>query len=230
MVPRSPPLKPMENNSAFCIATSRKQAGCMVDGLKASAFTPLEVSVLLPAIDRDLSAEGSDNEIGAVRLGATESGEASGPLGWVPGYHALDIPGAGLFIAAGWVGEALNHSAARAGLGAIAGALMELGFPETEAVRYEGKLKGGDIVLGARARNAAAQAGAQEIFLAAGARDVCASGPTFTSRLDSSPPAAVWPDSIDVYQKAGARTVSLPIETDQRGAAAAAFAPSVAVG
>src|SRR5204862_6541216 len=79
--------------------------------------------------------------------GASAGGLLGGTLGLLAGIGALAIPGVGPLIAAGPLLAALSGAAAGAAVGGLTGALVGLGIPEMEAKHYEGKLKGGNILL-----------------------------------------------------------------------------------
>ena len=86
---------------------------------------------------------------------------------------ALAIPGLGPFIAAGPLLAALSGAAAGA-TGGVSGALVGMGIPEIEAKRYEGKIKGGNILISVHTENSDMQKRAEEIFKTARAHDICA--------------------------------------------------------
>jgi uncharacterized membrane protein len=67
---------------------------------------------------------------------------------------------------------ALSGAAAGAALGGIAGALVGLGIPEIEAKKYEGKVRGGNILLAIHADDSERQKRAEEVLQLGGAHDV----------------------------------------------------------
>jgi outer membrane lipoprotein SlyB len=78
----------------------------------------------------------------------------------------------GPFIAAGPIMAALSGAAAGAALGGLAGALIGMGIPEYEAKRYEGKIKGGNVLISVHAENSTERDRARNIFEEAGAEDI----------------------------------------------------------
>jgi len=66
----------------------------------------------------------------------------------------------------------LSGAAAGAAVGGLTGALVGLGIPEIEAKRYEGKVKGGNILLSVHVRTSDQQKRAETILKQAGAQDV----------------------------------------------------------
>ena len=129
-----------------------------------------------------------------------------GGLGWLVGIGALAIPGVGPFIAAGPIMAALAGAAVGAAAGGLTGALIGLGIPEYEAKRYEGRIKGGGILLSVhtddsdwtkRAKDILEQTGAQDISSTSEARaDFAKSDKPMprTRSLRSVEPGAVDPD------------------------------------
>ena len=63
--------------------------------------------------------------------------------------------------------------AAGATVGGVTGALVGLGIPEIEAKRYEGKIRGGNLLVSVHTENADEVKRAEQIFKAARADDIC---------------------------------------------------------
>jgi hypothetical protein len=78
---------------------------------------------------------------------------------------------------------ALSGAAAGAAVGGIAGALIGMGIPEIEAKKYEGKLRGGNILIAAHVDDGDEEKRAKEIFRREGAHDI-------SSTSESSVPKA----------------------------------------
>jgi hypothetical protein len=85
---------------------------------------------------------------------------------------SLAIPGVGPFIAAGPVMAALGGVAVGAAMGGLTGALVGLGLPEYEATKYEGRIRGGGILIAVHAEAGAEEDRAREIFARVGAHDI----------------------------------------------------------
>jgi len=173
----------MSKKSVFCIATSRTQAEQIVDRLKVANFSNNDISVLFPdkETNRDFAHEKHTKAPEGAVTGAGTGGALGGALGWLVGIGALAIPGVGPFIAAGPIMAALGGAAIGAAAGGLTGALIGMGIPELEAKRYEGKIKEGNILISVHTENSDEISRAKEIFKAAGAQDICATG-------ESSPP------------------------------------------
>jgi len=160
--------------AVFCIAKSELQAIDIVDGLKASGFSSGDVSVLFPdkGSSRDFAHEQKTKAPEGATAGASTGGVLGGALGWLAGIGSLAIPGLGPFIAAGPIMGALSGAAAGAAVGGIAGALIGMGIPEHEAKLYEGKVRGGNILISVHTEDSTERRRAKEVFESAGADDV----------------------------------------------------------
>jgi len=158
----------------FCIAKSELQAIDIVDGLKASGFSSGDVSVLFPdkGASRDFAHEQKTKAPEGAAAGAGTGGVLGGALGWLAGIGTLAIPGLGPFIAAGPIMGALSGAAAGAAVGGVAGALIGMGIPEHEAKLYEGKVRGGNILISVHTEDRAERQRAKEVFEGAGAENV----------------------------------------------------------
>jgi len=164
----------MANRAVFCIAKSELQAIDIVDGLKASGFSSGDVSVLFPdkGASRDFAHEQKTKAPEGATAGASTGGVLGGALGWLAGIGTLAIPGLGPFIAAGPIMGALSGAAAGAAVGGIAGALIGMGIPEHEAKLYEGKVRGGNILISVHTEDGEERRRAKDVFEGAGAEDV----------------------------------------------------------
>ena len=92
------------------------------------------------------------------------------------GWHRESvIPGVGPFIAAGPIMGALGGAVGGA-TGGIIGALVGLGIPEYEAKRYEGKIRGGNILISVHTDDSGQRKRAKEIFEQAHAEDISSTG------------------------------------------------------
>jgi hypothetical protein len=70
----------------------------------------------------------------------------------------------------------LSGAAVGAAVGGLTGALIGLGIPEYEAMRYEGKIRDGNILISVHAENSEQTKRAKQIFKDAGAQDIASSG------------------------------------------------------
>jgi hypothetical protein len=163
-----------KNIAVFGIYPDQLTAEDAVDTLKDTGFRSTDISVLFP--DNQGSKDFAHERHTKAPEGAITGGGSGmvlgGALGWLAGIGALAIPGVGPFIAAGPVMAMLGGIGVGGAIGGIAGALIGLGIPEYEAKRYEGRIKGGGILLSVhcddpdwarRAKNILNQTGAEDI-------------------------------------------------------------------
>ena len=164
----------MANRAVFCIAKSELQAIDIVDGLKASGFSSGDVSVLFPdkGASRDFAHEQKTKAPEGATAGASTGGVLGGALGWLAGIGTLAIPGLGPFIAAGPIMAALAGAGVGGAVGGLTGALVGMGIPEHEAKLYEGKVRGGNILISVHTEDGEERRRAKDVFEGAGAEDV----------------------------------------------------------
>jgi hypothetical protein len=174
--------------AVFGIVHTYDQALNVVNQLKSAGFSNNDISVLLPdkGGTKDFAHEQHTKAPEGATTGATTGGILGGALGWLAGIGALAIPGVGPFVAAGPIMAALSGAAVGGTLGGITGALIGMGIPEYEAKRYEGKVKGGNILISVHSENSDEIKRAKELLERAGAEDIAVGGEAGMS--DSSRP------------------------------------------
>jgi hypothetical protein len=167
-----------KNSAAFGIYSSNATAEAAVDQLTAAGFSNQDVSVLMS--DKQGSKEFASEKNTKAPEGATTGvgvgGAVGGTLGLLAGIGALAIPGVGPLIAAGPIMAALAGLGVGGAVGGIVGALVGMGIPEYEAKRYEGRVKGGGILLSVHCDSSDEISRAKEILKATGAEDIASSG------------------------------------------------------
>jgi hypothetical protein len=178
----------MSKKSVLCITTSEAQASLIVDRLKDDGFSNNDISVLFPdkTGTRDFAVEKGTKAPEGAAAGAGTGAVLGGALGWLAGIGALAIPGVGPFVAAGPIAAALSGAAVGGAVGGLAGALVGLGIPEYEAKRYEGKIKGGGILISVHTDNGDEVKRAKQIFEEAKAQDISATGEANVSGSQSA--------------------------------------------
>jgi|SRR5215469_9809744 len=164
--------------AVFCIAKTEEQAVRIVDQLKEEGFSSDDVSVLFPdrAGSRDFAHEQHTKAPEGAAAGAIAGGILAGAVGWLVGIGSLAIPGVGPLIAAGPIMAALSGLAAGGAVGGLTGALVGLGIPEYEAKQYEGKVKGGNILISVHAEDSKERNAAKETFERCHADDISYTG------------------------------------------------------
>jgi hypothetical protein len=164
----------MANTAVFGIFPDRLSTENAVAALREAGFRSTDISVLVPenAGTKDLAHEKNTKAPEGVATGATSGAVLGGTLGWLVGIGALAIPGLGPFIAAGPVVAALAGVGAGGAVGGVTGALIGLGIPEYEAKRYEGRVKGGGVLLSVHSDNSDWTKRAKDILENTGATDI----------------------------------------------------------
>src|SRR6187551_4052596 len=165
-----------KNKSVVGIVDDEARAESMVVALQSAGFSRNDISVLFPDKrgTKDFAHEPNTKAPEGAVAGAAGGGALGGTIGLLAGIGALAIPGLGPFIAAGPLMAALSGAAAGAALGGITGALVGMGIPEIEAKKYEGKVRGGNLLVAVHVDNSDEQKRAVEILKRANAHDVTA--------------------------------------------------------
>jgi hypothetical protein len=170
----------MNSKAVIGLVPTLTQAEEAVAELQSAGFASNDISVLLPDKQgtRDFAHEKHTKAPEGAVAGTTAGGAIGGTLGLLAGIGAIAIPGLGPFIAAGPIMAALSGAAAGAAVGGVTGALIGMGIPELEAKQYEGKIRGGNILLSIHAEDAEERSRAKRILEARGATDISTAGAT----------------------------------------------------
>src|SRR5262245_55338255 len=178
----------MGKKAVFCIARDLPQAARIVDELKSAGFSNNDISVLFPDKDtsRDFAHEHSTKAPEGAATGGAVGGVLGGTLGWLVGVGTLTIPGVGPFIAAGPLMAALGGAAVGGAAGGLLGGLVGMGIPEFEAKRYEGKIRGGNVLVSVHSESSDETKRAKTIFERAGAEDISTAGEAGVSDKDKA--------------------------------------------
>jgi hypothetical protein len=139
----------MANTAVFGLYATRGQVEQAVDELRAAGFRNTDISALFPENvgTKDFAIEKDTKAPEGTTAGVVTGGVIGGTLGWLVGIGMLAIPGVGPLLAAGPIVAALTGLGVGGAVGGIAGALIGMGIPEYEAKRYEGRVRGGSILL-----------------------------------------------------------------------------------
>lgn len=156
------------------ILESHAQAETVVATLTQEGIPGRDISVLFPdkGGTQDFAHEHNTKGPEGAVAGGSAGGVLGGTIGLLAGIGALAIPGLGPFIAAGPLMATLSGAAAGAALGGLTGALVGMGIPEVEAKVYEGKVRGGNILIAVHVESSEARKRAEDILTRVGARDV----------------------------------------------------------
>jgi hypothetical protein len=172
----------------MCMLQTYSQAEVTVEKLHAAGFLSDDISVLFADKrgTRGFAFQHSTKVPEGAIAGVGTGGVVGGTLGLLAGIGALAIPGVGPLIAAGPVMATLSGMAAGATVGGVAGALVGFGIPEIEAKRYEGKVRGGSILVAVHTERPDEVTRAERIFREVRGQDVCS---TMEAGVPSSSPA-----------------------------------------
>lgn len=167
-----------KNIAVFGIYPTYSGVESGVEALKAAGFRNTDISVLLPENvgSKDFAHEHDTKAPEGAATGAGTGAVVGGALGWLAGIGALAIPGLGPFIAAGPIMAALAGVGVGGAVGGVTGALIGMGMPEYVAVRYEGRVKKGGILLSVHTDNSDWKKRAKDILERTGAEDISSSG------------------------------------------------------
>src|SRR5687767_11632608 len=176
-----------KNKTVIGILEDQIQAENVVTQLQGAGFAGNDISVLFPDKrgTKDFAHEHNTKAPEGAVAGVAGGGVVGGTIGLLAGIGALAIPGLGPFIAAGPLMAALSGAAAGAAIGGITGALIGLGIPEIEAKKYEGKLKGGNILVAVSVATSEQVNRAKEILRREGADDISSTTEASVPRAES---------------------------------------------
>jgi hypothetical protein len=167
-------MEKSKNKAVFGIYSSVPHAEGAVDRLIANGFANGDVSVLLPdnQSTRDFAHHKDTKAPEGTTTGVAAGGVLGGTLGILAGIGTLAIPGLGPFIAAGPIMAGLAGLGVGGAVGGLIGALVGMGIPEYEAKRYEGRVKGGGILLSVHCDTSNEIDRAKKVLESTGAEDI----------------------------------------------------------
>jgi hypothetical protein len=144
-----------KNIAVFGIYPHRASFEYALDALQKGGFRNTDVSVLLQENPgtKDLVTEKSTKAPEGATTGAGSGAVVGGALGWLAGIGTFAIPALGPFLIAGPVVATLAGIGVGGTLGGLAGALVGLGTPEYVAIRYQGRVEKGGILLSVHCDN-----------------------------------------------------------------------------
>ncbi len=166
------------HSSAFAIFTTTARAEAAVDRLAAAGFSGRDLSVLLcdKGEPREFVTEQNTKAPEGATAGAGVGGVVGGTLGLLVGIGALAIPGLGPLIVAGPIMTSLAGLGIGGAVGGLVGALVGMGIPEFEAKLYDGRVRGGAVLLAVRCADADQVLQAKHLLKDLGAEDIATSG------------------------------------------------------
>jgi hypothetical protein len=169
------PTSPRERSYVVMgIFQSRTAMENGIADLRVNGFVNGDISALIPQPEsvHDFGHTAGTKAPEGVSAGVAVGAVAGGMLGWLVGAGTLAIPGFGALIAAGPIVAALAGLGGGSAIGGIAGGLIGFGFPEYEAKRYEGQVKGGGLLISVHCIDSDWRDKAKGILERAGATDI----------------------------------------------------------
>lgn len=177
-----------KNTAVFGIYPTEGDAERAVDSLTTAGFPAANISVLLPDLrgTRDFAHVKETKAPEGATTGVAAGGVLGGALGVLVGIGALAIPGLGPLVAAGPIVAGLAGLGAGGAVGGLFGALVGMGIPEYEARRYEGRVKGGGVLLSVHCDTSDQVSRAKDVLKASGAEDIASTGESAGIRPQAS--------------------------------------------
>jgi hypothetical protein len=176
-----------KNTAVFGIYKTIGHAERAVEVLTTAGFPSNNISVLLTDAQttHDFAHEKNTKAPEGVTAGAATGGIIGGTLGLLVGLGALVIPGIGPLLAAGPIVATLAGVGAGGAAGGIIGALVGMGIPEYEALRYEGHVKNGGVLMSVHCDTSKEITRATELMRGTGAEDISSTGETASAHASS---------------------------------------------
>ncbi len=163
----------MSYRSVYCTTASHARAHLVIHRLNEIEFPHEETSVLFLDLEKEESVVVGSPKTKLTpqnaRLNKIPSSTTAYPeLGETASTQTILVPGVGSLVAVGPVAAIMNDAATYG----IAGGLREFGVPESEASRYEARLKEGHVFLAIRTENPDKSDLVRGLFAAEGAEDI----------------------------------------------------------
>ncbi len=167
-----------KNTAVYGIYVDRAQVELAVEKLKMEGFRNTDISVLFPQSTgtKDFAHEKNTKAPEGAATGAGSGAVVGGVLGWLAGIGLLAIPGVGPFVAAGPIVAALAGAGVGGTVAGLVGAMIGMGIPEYEAKLYEGRVKGGGILLAVHCEDSNWVRRGKDIMKQTGAEDIASTG------------------------------------------------------
>ncbi len=161
-------------HSVFGIFSDQASLEQAVERLKSNHFKKSDISVLMPSQKEghDIVFQKHSKAPEGVSTGSATGVAMGGVFGWLLGAGILTVPGLGAFTAAGPIMGAIAGAGLGGTIGGIAGGLIGLGIPEYEAIRFEGFLKEGGLLLTVHVDNSKWERNAKKILKDYGAKNI----------------------------------------------------------
>ena len=168
----------MSYRSVFCTVSSPAQANRVISALNAIEFPRSDISALfIDSPPREAVASGQVKTV-AKQKSTSAASERVG-LDGIKALNLLPIPGIEQLMAAGLVAAAFSDAEEDG----VAGGLIAFGVPDSEAGRYEGRIKEGHVFMSIRSENPDTTDRVRAIFTAEGAESIRTMMDVFTPKV-----------------------------------------------
>lgn len=170
----------MSYRSVFCTVSSPAQANRVVSALNAIEFPRSDISALfIDSPPRDAVASGQLKTAAKRKSVSTSAASPRVGLDGIAALNPLPIPGTEQLMAAGLVAAAFSDAEEDG----VAGGLIAFGVPDSEAGRYEGRIKEGHVFMSVRSENPDTTDRVRAIFAAEGAESIRTMMDVFTPKV-----------------------------------------------
>lgn len=144
-----------KNTAVFAMYPSRSAVEEAIQHLRHGGFRATDVSVMIPENvgTKDFGHEKGTKAAEGAIVGTVAGGLIGGVLAWLITVGIIAIPSLTQLTAGGPIVAALAGMGALGALGALIGALVGLGVPEYEAVRYQGRIRDGGVLMSVHCDN-----------------------------------------------------------------------------
>ena len=199
----------MPQKYVFCHASSRTQAGQIVDRLKAARFISNDISALFAdhRTSRDFAQVKHTRASAGTLAGAGVGGAIGGALGWTAGMGVFVIPLFAHLFAAGPMLAALSGAVICAVVGAISGGAISASIPAREPKRDKNRLQNENILISIQTENSAEITRAEVIFAHAGAQDICTTAEADVTDDDRATEIIIYPAASGLKRPGPTRTL-----------------------
>jgi hypothetical protein len=173
------------------LVASQRQAERILTALEGAGLAKDDVSVLFRAEPARTVGDADLPRAPAIAVGDGARPALSGGLARRGGLGIVSVPGAGSFIAAGPILEALNGEFLGAGSRRIAAILISMGTREHEAREYEEKIQCGRVLVAVHVDEHEERALAKAVLQEGRAADVSGVGEHGVARQASAAPGSI---------------------------------------
>jgi hypothetical protein len=146
------------SRAVFGIANNRLQGEALVAELKWVGFSNQSISLIM------LDSPAHQEKSGSAKNSQSRADLSEGAFGWLDQVGGVAIPREGSYIAGGPLMVILQAQATGVPVGGLVGALVLMGFSDSEARTYQEQVQQGKILIGIHAETFGDVKRAKEVF------------------------------------------------------------------